>query len=304
MMAEASIHSQTRIGPVSLAVADLSRQIDFYQGILGLRLHQRDGATASLGAGGGDLLHLVEVPRARRVRGTTGLYHFAVLVPARDDLARAIARLIAHRIPNAPTDHVMTETTYLEDPEGNGIELYVDTPEDGTFGFESGSFVARDAEGRPRSGRDPLDLEVLFSTLPPGASIEDPLPGATRMGHVHLHVSDLRAAFSFYRDILGFEDRGYSAELGMAFVSAGGYHHHIGVNTWLGEGAPLPAPDSLGLRHFSVLLPSADELAAIEARLARKGVPIQPAEGGLLVRDPSGNGVLLRAADEGNGSPR
>lgn len=302
-MTEAPIHPQTRIGPISLTVADLGGQIDFYQGVLGLQVHRRGGSTAALGAGRDDLLHLFEIPSARRARGTTGLYHFAILVPDRQDLARVIGRLFARRIPNSPTDHVMTETTYLEDPEGNGIELYVDTPEDGTFGFEDGSFVARNTDGRPRSGRDLLDLEVLFSMLPRGASIEDPLPEATRMGHVHLHVSDLRPAFDFYHGALGFDDRGYSAELGMAFVSAGGYHHHIGVNTWLGAGAPPPAPNSLGLRHFSVLLPNAAELAAIEARLARNDVRTESTEGGLMVRDPSGNGVLLRSTVEGSGSP-
>ena len=298
-----SIHPLTRVGAVSLTVSDLVRQIDFYQTVLGFQVNRRDGASAALGAGGEDLLHLVEVPMARRVRGATGLYHFAILVPSRRDLARVIARLLTRRIPNYPTDHVMTETTYLDDPEGNGIEIYVDTPEDGTFGFEEGDFIARDAEGNPRSGRDPLDLEVLFSTLSRGESFDEPLPATTRIGHIHLHVADLRRAFDFYHGVLGFDDRGFGPSLGMAFVSAGGYHHHIGVNTWLGEGAPAPPPESLGLRHFTVVLPDAEEFDRLAARLADSHRRGEATDGGLLVHDPSGNGVLLRSAVDAPDAP-
>ena len=125
------IHPATRLGHVSLTVADLARQIDFYQTHLGFQLHWREGVAAGLGAGGEDLLRLTERRDARRTRGTTGLYHFAVLLPSRRELARALARLFSLRYENYPTDHIMTQTTYLDDPEGNGIELYADTPEEG-----------------------------------------------------------------------------------------------------------------------------------------------------------------------------
>ena len=290
------IDPQTRMGPVELTVASLDRLIPFYQEDLGLQLGQRRGNRASLGAGGEDLVQLVEDPGARRARGTAGLYHLAILLPDRRELARLIARLIARSYPNYPTDHVMTETTYLSDPEGNGIEVYVDTPEDGFFGFADGAFVARDARGNPRSGRDALDLDDLFRHLGPSDSLEEPMPATTHIGHVHLHVSRLAEAYAFYHGLLGFDDMGYGPELGAAFLSAGGYHHHLGLNVWLGEGVPSAPPGALGLRHFTIILPSKEQVAAIGERLEHADRAGLPTDEGLLAHDPSGNGVLLRAA--------
>jgi len=130
---EFRIHPDTRPGHVHLTAADLERQVEFYREVIGLKLHWREGATAGLGVGKADLLRLTEVPGARRYRGTTGLYHFAILLPDRRELARAIGRLYTLRYPNYPTDHIMTKTTYLDDPEGNNIELYTESPEDGMF---------------------------------------------------------------------------------------------------------------------------------------------------------------------------
>jgi catechol 2,3-dioxygenase len=295
MTSRTSIHPATRLGPVELTVADLDRQVDFYQTALGFRLHERRADRAELGAGGDALLRLVHHPGARRAHGTAGLYHFAVLLPARHELARRIARLFALRVVNHPTDHVMTESTYLSDAEGNGIELYVDTPEDGTFGFEGGRFVARDAQGNLRSGRDPLDLEVLFAELGSDPRLDDPLAEASRIGHVHLHVADLSDAVRFYDEVLGFDRMGVSEEWGMGFLSAGGYHHHIGLNTWLGEGIPSPPDDAIGLRHFTVVVPGEEDLEELKRRLATEGVPAHADQSGLRVRDPSRNGVVLRA---------
>jgi catechol 2,3-dioxygenase len=146
-----TIHPATRIGPVHLTVADLDRQIAFYRRFLGFSQHWRQAAAAGLGAGGEDLLVLTEETNAPRAKGTTGLYHFAVLVPNRRELARVVARLLSLDYPQSPTDHVMTETTYLDDPEGNGIEIYVDTPEDGTFALAGGTFIAHDTDGNLRS---------------------------------------------------------------------------------------------------------------------------------------------------------
>ncbi|MGH2619599.1 MAG: VOC family protein, partial [Anaerolineales bacterium] len=202
------IHPATRIGHVHLTVADLDRQIVFYQQVIGFQLHWREGERAGLGAGRTDLLRLTEDRRARRVRGTTGLYHFAILLPSRRELARALGRLFSLGYPNYPTDHVMTATTYLDDTEGNGIELYGDTPERGSWSFSGDSFQVVDAEGVVRSGREPLDVERLLGELEPDDRLDQPMPEATSIGHVHLHVADLGEANRFYCDLLGFEIQG------------------------------------------------------------------------------------------------
>lgn len=295
-----SIHPDTRIRHVSLSVADLERQLAFYQETLGLTLHWRDNGRAGLGApsgdpraGGQDLLRLVETPGFHRYRGTTGLYHFAILLPDRHALALAIARLFSLRYRNYPTDHIMTKTTYLDDPEGNGIELYTESPEDGTFSIANGRFTTRRTDGTLSDGREPLDLEALFAHLGENETLEAPMPPETRIGHVHLHVADLERAVDFYHGVLGFDVMGMARSFRAAFVSAGGYHHHIGLNTWQGEGAPPPPADALGLRHFSVELPDQAALDQVVARIAQAGIAANERADGLLVYDPFQNGVML-----------
>jgi catechol 2,3-dioxygenase len=287
------IHPDTHIGHVHLTVSDLERQIEFYQRVVGFRLHWREGERAGLGAGQADLLQLTEESGARRMRGTTGLYHLAVLYPNRRELARAVARLFELRYPNYPTDHLMTETTYLDDPEGNGIELYVDTPERGSWDMSDDGFAAVDAEGNPHSGREPLDVEVLLQNLRPDDRLDQAVPDRTVIGHVHLHVADITQANHFYHEQLGFDIQGVSASMGASFLSAGGYHHHIGLNIWLGQGAPAPHDDSLGLRYFTVAVPDADELQRVSDRLEQADISIERNEAGVLARDPSRNRVLL-----------
>jgi catechol 2,3-dioxygenase len=258
---EFSIHPATKIGHVSLTVADLENQIAFYQQTLGLVPLWREGNQAGLGTNESELLRLVEQPGYKRYQGVTGLYHFAVLFPDRRELARVIARLFAMKYRNYPTDHIMTKTTYLDDPEGNGIELYCESPEDGTWTLENGEYITRRTDGSLSSGREPLDVEALFSHLKEDDKLDLPVPAETRVGHVHLHVRDIDEAVDFYHGILGFDLMGVAKAFRMGFVSAGGYHHHIGLNTWQGEGAPAPPADALGLRHFSVELP---DQAALE----------------------------------------
>ncbi len=290
------IHPATRMGHMHLTVADLGRQIEFYQRVLGFTLHWREQGKAGLGAGHDDLLQLTEDRDARRPRGTTGLYHFAVLFPDRRELARAVARLFSLRYPNYPTDHLMTETTYLDDPEGNGIELYVDTPERGRWDMSNDGFAAVDAQGNPHSGREPLDVEALLRELEPGDRLDRAAPGGAVIGHVHLHVADIAEANHFYHDLLGFEIQGLSSSVGVSFVSAGGYHHHIGLNTWLGQGAPAPPSGALGLRYFTVVLPDQSELGRLVESLQRASIPVEQVDSGRLVRDPFRNGVLLTTA--------
>ena len=290
---EFRIHPATRPGHVHHTVADLDRQVEFYQEVVGLALHWREGATAGLGVGNEDLLRLTEVRSARRYRGTTGLYHFAILLPERRELARAIGRLFTLRYPNYPTDHIMTKTTYLDDPEGNNIELYTESPEDGTMTIVNGIPEARRADGTLSDGREPLDVEALFRELAPDDRLDEPMPPDTKMGHFHLYVGDLDKSMHFYHDVLGFDNMGMTRSFRMGMVSAGGYHHHIGFNTWVGEGAPPPPPDALGLRYFSFVLPNKTELERVVERIQQAGIVIEQTENGLRVRDPSQNGVVL-----------
>jgi catechol 2,3-dioxygenase len=274
----------TTIGAVHLTVSDLRRSVRFYETHLGFAVHRRDDRTAWLGAGGPDLLILSQCETAPRVRGTTGLYHFAILVPSRDDLARSLRRLVAtDTIMQGAADHGVSEALYLADEDGIGIEIYRDRTRD----------QWPVAGGELRMGADPIDLEVLLAEAGRADSGAG-LPPGTMMGHVHLHVSRLEEARAFYIDILGFElmqRYGPSA----LFVAAGGYHHHIGLNTWAGVGAPPPPPGAIGLRHFVVQLPDHAARGAVLDRLRAAGLVPEPLGEGLLIHDPAKNALLLTA---------
>lgn len=291
-----SIHPATRVGPVSLTVASLENQIAFYQQVLGFVTNWREGNQAVLGTGERELLRLVEQPNIKKYRGVTGLYHFAVLFPNRRELARAMARLFALKYPNYPTDHIMTKTTYLDDLEGNGIELYCESPEDGWMGMENGEYVARRADGSLSNGREALDVDALFGHLKEDDKLDGSIPSETRMGHVHLHVRNIEETIDFYHGLIGFDVMGNAKSMRAAFVSAGGYHHHLGLNTWQGEGAPPPPPDAVGLRYFTIELPNQKALDEVVARIDKTGVPSNQTENGMLLHDPSRNGVILRAS--------
>ena len=277
------IDPRARIGAVHLTISSLDDSIRFYQAHLGFVVHRREERTAWLGAGGADLLVLSACERAPRARGTTGLYHFAVLVPTRADLARAFMRLVeTDTLMQGAADHGVSEALYLADVDGNGIEIYRDRPR-GEWPF---------ANGQLRMGADPIDFADLASAASPSGA---GLARETVIGHVHLHVSRLDEAQRFYVDVLGFElmqRYGPSA----LFVSAGGYHHHIGLNTWAGVGAPPAPPGAIGLRHFDVMLSDESARSAVEERLRAADVPIERTDEGLLVRDPAKNFVLLIVA--------
>jgi len=290
---EFSIHPATQIGPVSLTVSSLENQIAFYQQALGFELHWREGNQAGLGASERELLRLVEQPGFKRYQRVTGLYHFAVLFPDRRELARVMARLFALKYRSHPTDHIMTKTTYLDDPEGNGIELYCESPEDGTWSLKNGEYITRRADGSLSDGREPLDVEALFSHLKEDDKLDLPIPAETRVGHVHLHIRNIDEAVDFYHGVIGFDVMGMVDSVRMAFVSAGGYHHHVGLNTWQGEGAPPPSTDALGLHYFTVELPDQAALDEVTARVEKAGIPAKQTEDGLLLYDPSQNGVML-----------
>jgi catechol 2,3-dioxygenase len=285
---EARVDPDTTLGPVRLTVSQLDRSRVFYERAIGLRATELDDGTVALGAPGEPpLLELRGDSSAPRLnRRAPGLYHLAILVPSRRDLAFALARLVQTRWPlDGASDHQVSEALYLSDPDGNGIEIYRDRPR---------------AEW-PRSGDQlqmatlPLDLDGVIEELHDAPEMQAEVAPGTRIGHVHLQVANLGDAEAFYHGVLGFDVmvRGYPGAL---FVSAGGYHHHIGLNTWHSAGAAPAAPGSVGLRSFTVEVPNERELAAMLARVEAAGIQTEPGSGGTLVRDPFGTAVLLTAA--------
>ncbi|TME56446.1 MAG: glyoxalase [Chloroflexi bacterium] len=289
-----SIAATTGMGAVDLAVTDADRALRFYRDYVGLTPVPGDDLEIHLGAAGRELLVLHPGAARPVVPRTSGLYHFAIVVPDRRELARVIGRLARLQWDQYPTDHVMTKANYLWDPDGNGIEIYTESPEDGTMGFANGTFVARDKDGRERSGRDPIDLEELFSHLHPDDRLDAPMPSGTKMGHVHLHVADVEDALRFYHDLVGFDVMGHVP--GMGFVSAGGYHHHVGLNTWAGRGAQPAPPGSAGLRRFTVEVPTQSDLDDVVDRLEHGHARVAEEDSGFVAVDPSANRVVFKVA--------
>ena len=243
-----TIDPATSLANVELVVGDLDAQAGFYRDAIGLRELRRANGIVELGSPEDDrpLVTLIERPDApTRPRGTTGLFHLALLVPDRAELARALNRVTAtgQRFTGA-SDHLVSEALYLDDPEGNGIEIYRDRPREDW---------AR-ADGQLQMATLPLDVEGVLASAPAGDSGEGMAAGTT-LGHVHLQVASIPEADTFYTDGIGFDAmvRGYPGAL---FVSAGGYHHHLGLNTWTGVGAPAPPEHSVGLPAFTIESPS------------------------------------------------
>jgi catechol 2,3-dioxygenase len=272
------------MGAVRLRVSDLERARDFYERAIGLEVLDADGERAVMGVGGEALVELLSAPDAPpRPRRTTGLFHLALLVPDRERLGAALHRLSDAGWPlTGASDHLVSEALYTQDPEGNGIEIYRDRPRDEWRTLPSGELAM-----------DTLPLD-LGSVADEGDGAGPMAPG-TKMGHVHLNVADIPASEGFYADLLGFEVtvRSYPGAL---FASAGGYHHHLGLNTWVGEGAPAAEPGSRGLESFDVVVPAAGELDAIAARLDAAGEAFEREDGAMRVADPSSNVVVVRSA--------
>lgn len=275
---------ETKVGVVSLTVGDLQRSLRFYQDVLGFTLRSQNNGVARLGTAAEELLILNELPGARAVRGHSGLYHFAILLPSRRDLALILRQLADTntRLQGA-SDHLVSEALYLADPDGNGIEIYRDRPRS-EWPY---------ANGQVQMATERLDISDLLSQI----SNDDPdwatLPEGTFIGHIHLHVANIPQSEQFYRDVLGLDlmvRYGPSA----SFLAAGGYHHHLGINTWAGPGAPPTPEDAAGLRWFSFDLPTEAALQAAVKRLQEAGVETEQVDDGVFVRDPSQNKILLR----------
>jgi catechol 2,3-dioxygenase len=263
-------------------VSDLDRSLDYWQRAVGLNVLEREAGRASLGTDT-ELVRFVEEPGAVPADGHTGLYHVALLVPDRPSLARWLAHAARERIAiEGLSDHAVSEAIYLRDPDRHGIEIYADRPRQGWDGRVMELMTTI-----------PLDVESLFGELEdPQSEPFDGLPDGTTMGHVHLRVADVPETVRFYGDVLGM---GLMAQLGpmAAFLSAGGYHHHIGGNTWESRGAAPAPPGSATLRHASIVLPDAAEVDRVAGRVAEAGQEPEARDEGVLVRDPSENALLL-----------
>jgi catechol 2,3-dioxygenase len=282
-----AIAAETSMGAVTLTASDIDRSRAFYQKALGLRPRElEDGGLAFGAAGAEDLVRLYPDASAPALdRRATGLYHLAILFPTRLDLAYALARLAQARWPlDGVADHLVSEALYLSDPDGNGIELYRDRPR------EQWPYAA----GQLEMATLPLDLDSLAEELPGAGAPQASAPAGTVMGHVHLQVASIPEAEAFYHGVLGFDVvvRGFPGAL---FVSAGGYHHHLGLNTWHSAGSQPASPGAVGLRSYEVVLPDRAALDSVLDRVRGAGVALQAEDAeSAAVRDPSGILIVLR----------
>jgi catechol 2,3-dioxygenase len=270
---------------IRLKVTDVDREREFYERAIGLQPVGESGEAVRLAADGAEIVELASTPGASpRPNGTTGLFHLAILVPSRGDLARALARVLraGWRLTGA-SDHLVSEALYLNDPEGNGIELYRDRPRS-EWRYEDGDV---------QMSTNPLDLQSLLGELE-DADDAHGMPAETRLGHVHLNVADLDEAESFYAGPLGLDVtvRGYPGAL---FFATDGYHHHVGVNTWAGPGAPPPPAGSRGLEWFELAVGDPGRVDELARRLEAAGADVERVPEGVRTGDPSGNGLLITA---------
>ncbi len=278
----------THVGLVTIAVSSLERSLPYYQNGLGFAVkEQREGLVLLGAAIGLPILALVEQPNAQlQPAHTTGLYHFAVLLPTRKDLGRFLSHLIESRTPlGGYADHLVSEALYLSDPDGNGIEVYHDRPRS-TWTRHNGHIDM---------ATDPIDLEALMADGRQDTSAWSGLPAHITLGHMHLRVGNIPQGVQFYHDILGFD---IMIQMPSAlFLSAGGYHHHIGMNIWESRNAPQPPRNAVGLRFFTIQLPDASALSQVVTRLQAASWPVEQQEMGTMFHDPWGNKLLLTTQD-------
>ena len=275
----------THLGRVRLQVADLERSIAFYEGVLGFRTIRRTTDTVSLGPHGEDreIVHLRQLRTARPVprRGLLGLYHFAILLPDRASLGRFLAHLAEISHYAGMSDHFVSEALYLTDPDGLGIEVYADRPRDAWRYDERQLFMTTN-----HLNVDDLIAAALgeqWTGMPPG----------TVLGHVHLYVGDIEKAEAFYHDALGFDKVVWSYP-GALFMSAGGYHHHLGTNTWA-RGAPAASDADARLLEWEIIVPTRADAKAAAEHVRAKGYPVKEEDGEWILTDPWGTNLRLMA---------
>jgi catechol 2,3-dioxygenase len=273
----------TFVGQVDLKVANLERSLAFYQNVIGFQILEQSTKKAILTADGRTPLLTIEQPEnvIPKQPNRTGLYHFAILLPTRSDLAKVLLHFIRIGYPlQGGSDHLVSEALYLADPDGNGIEIYADRPSS-SWNWNNGEVVM---------STEPLDVENLLAEGRDGAW--KGLPADTVIGHIHLHVSELQKTEHFYHEGLGFDVVNRYGRQAL-FISTGGYHHHIGLNTWNGVGIPAPSENSVGLKQFSLVLPSEEARNQIIDQLRKIDASVTEENGVYMTKDPSGNLIQL-----------
>ncbi|WP_432363171.1 VOC family protein [Sporosarcina sp. UB5] len=268
-------------GEVLLKVTDLDKLTSFYTEIIGFRVLEKAENRVTLTADGKNPLLVLEQPEhiLPKEPRRTGLYHFALLLPTRADLGKAIKHFSNNQIPLGASDHLVSEALYLSDPDGNGIEIYRDRePESWKW---QNDFVAMSS--------DALDARAIVEES--GNDEWNGLPTGTIMGHVHLHVANLPETQTFY-EALGF--RVVTTYPQALFMSTGNYHHHLGLNTWNGAGAPRPSEESAGLQAYTLVYPDEATLATAIEKIEELGATVESNAGYSVTKDPAGNGIILR----------
>jgi catechol 2,3-dioxygenase len=272
----------TFVSNVTVKVQDLNRSIAFYQKIVGFDILEKNNTTAELTADGKTSILTLEQPDnvEPKQRRTTGLYHFAILLPTRRDLANFVFHSIEVGLPLASSDHLVSEALYFSDPDGNGIEVYRDRdPAGWTW-----------QDNQVEMAVDPLDFEDLLQAGEKGRW--QGLPKETVMGHIHLHVAEMENTKHFYEKGLGFETVSQFGNQAL-FISTGKYHHHIGLNTWNGVGAPQPSENSVGLQSYTISYPTKEAVHHTVQKLKAIGASVKEEENQAITKDPSGNKIII-----------
>jgi catechol 2,3-dioxygenase len=287
----------TRLGEVHLAVTDRDSALEIWRDVVGLDLIAEAGNELRLGVDGKVLLVLETGATRPVVPRTTGLYHVAIHVPTRADLAQLAVRALQRNVRISPTDHLVSEAIYLWDLDGNGIEITFETPWRGHLGDPDDGAYAVTVDGTPHSGREPIDMEGLLKELGAAPVLVAKMPAGTRIGHVHVHVQSLEDAMAFYRDGIGFGGLFLIRSFGMGDVGLDYVPHTIAFNIWQGETAPPAPAGAAGLRWFTIIVPDETTLDDVRARLTAHHYAFTEIADGIETRDPSSNLVRVVVAD-------
>src|SRR5271166_4945484 len=280
-------------GAVHLDVVELERSLAFWRDLIGLGELPSPPGEMRLGVDGHPLVVLHPDAERAAGRGHVGLYHLAIHLPDEVEFARVLVRLGRARVAQSPTDHIFSKATYLHDPDG--ILLTLETPERaGSIEIGPHSVSILDSDGRRRGATEPLDVAAAIAPLA-GGDAQLPLAPGSFVGHVHLHVPDLQAAHSFYRDVIGFREHTYMTPIGMADLSAGGrFPHRIAINDWQGAGARQAPPGTAGMRRYELLVPDREQLEELAGRAAAAGIALShDEEGSSSLVDPAGNEITV-----------